>query len=112
MSEEPNYKKEFHGRARIGKIMGGMEQIVLKPEDLSSPVAFQMALSRIMEAAMKMVDTGGPKPKYVAEIRFVDDLGNNVVFAIDLGEQVPPFSHDKVRARVLVELYDIEEEEV
>jgi len=112
VSGEPDYEKEFSGSARIGKVMSGMEQIVLKPEDLSSPVAFQMALSRIMEAAMKIAETGGPKPRYIAEVRFVDDLGNSVVFAVDLGEQVPPFSKDKVKARIIVELFDVEEDEV
>ncbi|MCE4600674.1 MAG: hypothetical protein F7C38_03830 [Desulfurococcales archaeon] len=108
--EESEVKKEYYGKARIGKVMSGMQSIVLKPEDLSSPVAFQMALSRIMEAAMKIAESGGPRPRYVAEVRFTDDLGNNVVFAVDLGENVPPFSSDRVRARVVVELYDVEEE--
>lgn len=108
--EEPEFERSFNGKARIGKVMGGMQSIVLKPEDLSSPVAFQMALSRIMEAAMKMVESGGPKPRYVAEIRFTDDLGNNVVFAVDLGEQIPPFSSENVKARIKVELFDVEEE--
>lgn len=111
MGLEAEFEKTFEGKARIGKIMGGMQSMVLKPEDLSSPVAFQMALSRIMEAAVKMVESGGPRPRYVAEVKFTDDLGNPVVLAVDLGEQVPPFSSERIKARVTVDLFDVEEEE-
>lgn len=110
--ERAEFTRAFDGKARIGKIMSGMQSMVLKPEDLTSPVAFQMALSRIMEAAMKVVESGGPKPRYVAEIRFTDDLGNNVVFAVDLGEKIPPFSSERVKARITVELFDVEEGEL
>ncbi len=108
MSEEGGYK-EFLGEARIGRVMKNFAAITLKPEDLSSPLAFQMALSRMYEAIMKMIESGGPKPVYVAEVRFVDDMGNNVVFMIELGETPPPFSKDKVKARVRVELFEEEE---
>jgi len=109
-AEEPAFEKVFYGKARIGRIMSGMEALTLKPEDFSSPIALQMALTRMIEATMKIVESGGPKPKYVAEIRFVDDLGNTVVFAVDLGESLPPFSSEKVRARIKVELFSDEEE--
>ena len=108
-AEESVYEKEFTGKGRIGKVMSGVEVLTLKPEDLSSPIALQMALSRILEAAMKIAESGGPKPRYVAEIRFVDDLGNAVSFAVDLGETMPPFSSNKVKARIIVELYDEED---
>jgi hypothetical protein len=97
----------FVGEAKIGQVMGGLTQIQLRPEDFSSPIALQMALSRIYEAVMKAMEEG-PKKKYVAEVRFTDALGNNVVFAVDLGESPPAFSKDKVKARILVELYEEE----
>ncbi len=101
--------KSFEGEARIGKAMKNLATITLKPEDLSSPVAFQMALSRIYESLVKMFESGGPKPTYIAEVRFTDDLGNRVVFAVDLGEAPPPFSKDRIRARIVVEFYEDEE---
>jgi len=110
--EEPAFEKVFYGKARIGKVLSGMEALTLKPEDFSSPIALQMALTRMLEATMRIVESGGPKPRYVAEIRFVDDLGNNVVFAVDLGESLPPFSSEKVKARIKVELFSDEEEEI
>ena len=100
--------KEFKGEARIGRAMKEFLSFTLKPEDLSSPVALQMALSRIYEGMMRMLQEGGPKPTYIAEIRFRDDMGNNVVFAVDLGSETPPFSSDKVKARIRVELYEEE----
>ncbi len=110
MAGEAEYVREFEGKARIGKVLSGMEQLTLRPEDLSSPVAIQMAMARILEAAMRIVESGGPKPRYIAEVRFTDDMGNPVVFAVDLGEQIPPFSSDRVKAVVRVELYDVEED--
>lgn len=95
----------FEGEAKIGQVMGGLAQFQLRPEDFSSPIALQMALSRIYEAVMKAMEEG-PKKKYVAEIRFTDALGNNVVFAVDLGEAPPAFSKEKVKARIMVELYE------
>ncbi len=97
----------FEGEARIGEVMQGLQAIQLRPEDFSSPVALQMALSRIYEAVLKAFESG-PKKRYVAEIRFTDSLGNPVVFAVDLGESPPPFSKDKVRARIVVEIYEEE----
>ncbi|MEB3759810.1 MAG: hypothetical protein GSR72_07685 [Desulfurococcales archaeon] len=102
-------KKEFRGEARIGRVMKNIAAISLKPEDLSNPIAMQMAFSRIYEAMMKIIEEGGPKPTYVAEIRFTDDLGNNVVFAVDLGSELPPFSRDKVKARIIVEVFEEED---
>jgi hypothetical protein len=105
---ENSVSKEFEGNARIGRIMKNLATVTLKPEDLSSPVAFQMALSRIYESIMKVFESGGPRPSYVAEVRFTDDLGNNVVLAIDLGESPPPFSKDQVKARIVVQIYEEE----
>ncbi|MMZ71693.1 hypothetical protein D1872_352240 [compost metagenome] len=54
---------------------------------------------------LKVLETG-PKKRYIAEVRFTDSIGNNVVFAVDLGESPPPFSRDKVKARIMVEIYE------
>jgi hypothetical protein len=50
----------------------------------------------------------GPRKRYVAEVRFTDSLGNTVAFAVDLGETPPPFSKDKVKARIIVEIFEEE----
>lgn len=97
----------FTGQARIGEILGELTSIQLRPEDFSSPVALQMAISRIYNALLKSLEKGFKK-KYVAEVRFTDALGNNVVFAVDLGEEPPPFKLDNVKARILVEIYEDE----
>ncbi len=109
MGEEEHEKtkviKIFEAQAKIGEIIQGLQNIILRPEDLSSPVSFQMAISRIMDALMKSVEEG-PKKRYVAEIRFADSLGNPVVIAVDLGETLPPFSKREVKARILIELFE------
>ncbi|MCE4606618.1 MAG: hypothetical protein F7B59_04705 [Desulfurococcales archaeon] len=98
-------KAIFEGEAKIGEVMGGFQAISLSPEDISSPLSFQMALTRIYETLMKSMEEG-PKKKYVAEVRFKDDMGNPVVISIDLGDKPPLFSNNKVKARVLVEIYE------
>jgi len=98
--------KSFEGEAKIGKVLRNIASITLKPEDFSSPVSLQMAISRIYESMIKMMEEGGPKPRYVAEVRFSDDLGNPIVIALDLGEEMPPFSRDRVKARVAIELFE------
>ncbi|MEM0366342.1 MAG: hypothetical protein QXR02_03720 [Acidilobaceae archaeon] len=109
MSREKSYSKIFEGSARIGRVAKGLVSITLKPEDFSSPISFQMAISRIYESMVKMLESGGPQTTYVAETRFTDDLGNTIIFAIDLGSTPPPFTSDKVKARVLVEIYEEED---
>ncbi len=106
-SEKPKRLAVFEGEARVGEVLSGLQAIQLRPEDFSSPVALQMALSRIYEAVMKAFQEGLRK-RYVAEVRFRDSLGNQVVFAVDLGESPPPFSKDRVKARVVVEIYEEE----
>jgi hypothetical protein len=109
MSErEKGVSRVYEGSARVGRIVKNFATVTLKPEDFSSPVAFQMAISRIYESMIKMFESGGPKPTYVAEVRFTDDLGNSVVFAVDLGPTTPPFSGEKVKARIYVEIYEEE----
>ncbi|MBC7113121.1 MAG: hypothetical protein H5T34_03760 [Candidatus Methanomethyliales bacterium] len=95
----------FNGTAKIGEVLAGFSQLTLTPQDLTSPVALQMAISRIYEAMTKAV-ASGPKKKYVAEVRFTDSLGNPVVLALDLGERMPPFTNKEVRARILIELFE------
>ncbi|MCC6044409.1 MAG: hypothetical protein LM584_03885 [Desulfurococcaceae archaeon] len=109
MSErEKGVSRVYEGSARVGRIVKNFATVTLKPEDFSSPVAFQMAISRIYESMIKMFESGGPKPTYVAEVRFTDDLGNSVAFAVDLGSTTPPFSGEKVKARIYVEIYEEE----
>ncbi len=105
MSEEQKKIAVFEGTAKIGEVMSGLAQIQLRPEDFSSPVALQMAFTRIYEGIMKAMEEG-PKKRFVAEVRFNDSLGNAVVMAVDLGESPPPFSKREVKARILVELYE------
>lgn len=102
-------RKSFEGEAKIGRVLKNIATISLKPEDFSSPISLQMAFSRIYDALMRIMEEGGPKPTYIAEVRFTDDLGNQVAFAVDLGEELPPFSTDKVKARVIVEIYEEED---
>ncbi len=98
----------FHGEAKIGEIYGNFTQIQLRPEDFSSPVSLQMALSRIYDALIKSIEAG-PKKKFVAEVRFKDSLGNPVFIAVDLGETPPPFKKKSAKARIFIEIYEEEE---
>ncbi|MEN3035108.1 MAG: hypothetical protein ABC537_02280 [Candidatus Methanosuratincola sp.] len=95
----------FNGSAKVGEVLAGFTQVAITPQDMTSPIALQMALSRIYEAMTKVVETG-PKKKFIAEVRFTDSMGNPVVFALDLGERMPHFTSNEVKARILVELYE------
>jgi hypothetical protein len=95
----------FNGTAKVGDVLSGFTQIALTPQDLTSPIAMQMAMSRIYEAMTKAVE-GGPKKKFIAEVRFSDSMGNPVVLALDLGEKMPTFTKNEVKARILVELFE------
>lgn len=97
----------FEGSAKIGEVLAPFVSIQLRPEDLSSPISFQMALSRIYSALLKSMESG-PKKSYVAEVRFRDSLGQEVILAINLGETPPPFTKQYVKARILIELYEEE----
>jgi len=107
LAEEERAKKIalFEGEARVGEVLKGLAQLQLRPEDFASPVALQMALSRVYEAVMRALHEG-PRKTYVAEVKFTDSLGQPVVFAVDLGETPPPFQSSKVKARILVEIYE------
>ncbi|MEM1873359.1 MAG: hypothetical protein QXF57_02060, partial [Acidilobaceae archaeon] len=94
----------FEATGKVGRVIKGFASITLKPEDFSSPVSFQMAMSRIYDALLKMMEGGGPTSTYVAEVRFTDDLGNPVVIGIELGERIPESLKERVRARVIVEI--------
>lgn len=106
MNEEKKKIAIFHGKARIGEVFGNLAQIQLRPEDFTSPISLQMALSRIYDVLIKSLESG-PKKKFVAEVRFNDSLGNPVFLAIDLGE-TPPFNKKEVKARIMIELFEEE----
>ncbi len=105
--ETPKRLAIFEGEARVGEVISGLQAIQLRPEDFTSPIALQMALSRIYDAIIKAFEQG-PRKRYVAEVRFTDSLGNTVAFAVDLGESPPPFSKDRVKARIIVEIFEEE----
>jgi len=113
LEEGPNYRREFIGVGKVEKaivdLAKGLAEARLSPSDLTNPVSFQLAFSRLYKALMESIE-GGPKEEYVAEVRFKDDLGNDVVLAVDLGKEVPPFAKKNVRARIIVELYEEVEE--
>lgn len=105
MNGQPSIRFEFEGKAKIGEIAGNFLSIQFRPEDLSSPIAFQMAISRIYNELMKMTQ-GGSDKKYVAEVSFTDSLGNLVNAGVDLGNSTPPISKKEVKAKIIIELYD------
>jgi hypothetical protein len=104
--ERIEFTRTFRAEGKVGKAFKNIAMVSLRPEDFSSPVALQMALSRLYESVMKMFEGGGPKQTYVVEVRFTDDLGNPVSFAVDLGEEVPPFSSEKVKVEVTIRVYE------
>lgn len=101
----------FEATGRVGKVIKGLSTITLKPEDFSSPISLQMAISRIYDALLKMMEEGGPSSTYVAEVRFTDDLGNPVVIGVELGENVFKSTGDSLRVKVIVEIEDVAKEE-
>ncbi|MCC6013419.1 MAG: hypothetical protein LM593_03525 [Candidatus Verstraetearchaeota archaeon] len=105
MSESKIVGGVFSGTAKIGEILDTFMQLTLTPQDITSPIALQMALSRIYETMTKAL-TKGPKKKYIAEVRFTDALGNPVVIGLDLGEKLPPFTSNEVKARIIIELFE------
>ena len=106
-STQPSYKVVFEGRAKIGEIMGNLVSIQLKPEDFSSPLSFQMALTRIYNEVLNMMQQQ-PKMHYVAEVKFNDSMGNPVVVGVDFGDKIPPLSKKDVKVKVIIEFYDEE----
>ncbi|MCQ5336981.1 MAG: hypothetical protein NO475_02135 [Candidatus Methanomethylicia archaeon] len=105
MSENKIVGGIFTGSAKIGEMLDTFMQLTLTPQDITSPIALQMALSRIYETMTKTL-TSGPKKRYIAEVRFTDSLGNPVVIGLDLGEKLPPFTSNEVKARILIELFE------
>lgn len=99
----------FEGEAKLGKVMAPAVTLSLTPEDFESPLSLQFALTKLMENLSRALEQP-PEPKYMAEVRFKDHMGQPVTIAIDLGKSIPPFSKDRVKARVVVELYEDEEE--
>jgi len=101
---------EFSATAKIGQVMGGIQALTLSPQDLSSPVSLQMALTRIMDSLAKL-STSQPEKKWIAEVRFTDSLGNPISIAVDLGP-MPPLEATEYRARVKVELLSPSHQEI
>lgn len=103
------YTLSFDGYGEIEKVLlniaKGLAEVRLSPQDLSDPVSFQIAISRMYDALIKAIE-GGSKYSYVAKIKFVDSLGNEISVAVDLGEEPPPFMSRNVKARITVELYE------
>lgn len=50
---QPTFKVEFEGKAKVGQVMGNLQALSLKPEDFASPLALQMALSKLYNDLMK-----------------------------------------------------------
>jgi len=109
LSDEVKYASSFEGYGEVERVLlniaKGLAEVRLTPQDLSDPVSFQIAISRMYDALMKAIE-GGSKYSYIAKIRFRDSLGNEVSMAIDLGEEPPPFVNKNVKARITVELYE------
>ncbi|MGC9009682.1 MAG: hypothetical protein ACP5I7_03605 [Sulfolobales archaeon] len=103
-SEEPIFRIIFFGRARVGEVIDAFKEIRLRPEDFSSPVAMQMALSRIYDALVRSLSSGLDR-SYVAEVVFQDSLGNQITFAADLGKSPPPISTQNLKVKITVEFY-------
>lgn len=99
----------FNGYAKIDKIpvniAKGLAEAKITPQDLTNPIAFQLAFSRLYDALLKVVESGS-EPSYIAEVRFKDSLGNEVVMAVDLGKEMPAFTSNVVRAKITVELFE------
>ncbi|AWR97814.1 hypothetical protein DFR86_09830 [Acidianus sulfidivorans JP7] len=102
---QPEYKIEFQGKAKIGEVMGNLASIQLKPEDFSSPLALQMAFSRIYNEIMNAMSKG-PEKHYVADVKFTDSLGNPVSIGVDFGNSIPPLSKQEVKVKITIEFYD------
>jgi|SRR5579875_47619 len=107
MSQQPTVKVEFEGKAKIGEIMGVFKAIQLKPEDLSNPLAFQMALSRIYSELMNILNQR-QEMHYVADVTFTDSMGNPISIGVDFGDKIPPLSKKEVKAKITIEFYDEE----
>ncbi|MCH4815091.1 MAG: hypothetical protein QXY87_04700 [Saccharolobus sp.] len=104
---QPTIKVEFEGKAKIGEMMGNFKAIQLKPEDFSSPLALQMALSRIYSELMNMMNQR-QELHYVADVKFTDSMGNPVSVGVDFGDKIPPLSKKEVKVKITIEFYDEE----
>ncbi len=106
---EDHLIKKLEGEAIIRKITLPIMKIDVSPEDLDSPLSFQLFVEKIMESITRTLEEP-PRPKYMAEVRFKDALGMPVKFVVDLGERTPYFSKDKVKVRLTLEFYEEDEE--
>ncbi|BBG23876.1 hypothetical protein [Sulfuracidifex tepidarius] len=104
---QPTFKVEFDGKAKVGQVMGNLQALSLKPEDFSSPIALQMALSKLYNDLMKSLSEK-PQPHYIADVRFSDSMGNPINLAVDFGNNLPPMSKQEVKVKITIEFYDEE----
>ena len=108
MSEGDKVRVELKGEAKVARIQAPLVPINISPSDLEGPLSMFDMISKIYEAMMKAMSEG-PKTRYMAEVKFSDALGSPIVFVVDLGDKFPPFEKDKVKARIIIELYEDEE---
>ncbi|ALU11646.1 hypothetical protein EYM_03335 [Ignicoccus islandicus DSM 13165] len=106
MSER--YVATLEGEARIRKLNIPIMRLDITPEDLNSPLSFQILMEKIMESVTKTLEEE-PHPQYMAEVSIRDSLGMPVRFVVNLGDKVPYFSKDKVKVRLILEFYEEED---
>ncbi len=109
MSENGRIRVELKGEAKVTRLQTPLVPINISPSDLEGPLSMFDMISKIYEAMMKAMNET-PKPRYMAEVKFTDALGTPVVFVIDLGEKFPQLERSRVKARIIVELYEDEED--
>jgi hypothetical protein len=71
----------FEGEAKLGKVMAPAVTLSLNPEDFESPLSLQFAITKLMENLTKALEQP-PEPKYMAEVRFKDHMGQPVTLAM------------------------------
>ena len=105
---EPILKFEFEGAAKIKQISKLYKEFVgaEEPDTLDIASILTKLLDNVMSDLSKLEEK-----TFVAKIAFKDSVGHEASFTVDIGNKVPPFSRDKVRARVIVEIYDDEPKE-
>lgn len=100
---EPVLKFEFEGTAKIKQISKLYTDLVGTEEldTLDITHIFTKILDSLTSNPSKLEEK-----VFVAKIGFKDSAGHDVGFVINVGDKTPPFSRDKVRARIVVEIYD------
>ncbi len=108
MHEDGKIRVELEGQAKVTRLQMPLVPINISPSDLEGPLSMYDMISKIYEAMMKAMSET-PKPRYMAEVKFTDALGTPVVFVVDLGEKFPQFEKSRVKAKIIIELYEEEE---